>query len=360
MDNVAKEAFLDGVAKAHAGDLAGATTSFTEAVDREPGLGPGPAQSRRRLVSGQELPGGARRLRPGPRRRPELGRCLPEPLGGPAPPATPPGPMPTSPRRPSSPRTIPSSCPHPRRLAAPRRQPGRGRRRLLADAGTEPRLSGRARQPRRGAHPARRLRRGASPTATTRCWRNPKNRDAAVNRATAHIMLNDFAGAAKDAETIFRGRSEWDRGVVRAGRGADGAGAVPPRAGRSRGGDQARRTLAAAWAARANAKYHLGDPGAAADYREAFRLDAASATRVTVRLLKAQARRRRPRCWPSARSSAPATATTRSRWPAAALTRLLQNRPVGREPRLQHLPQARAGDVKILDMLIAAVTKGKS
>ena len=37
MDTVAKEAFLDGVAKARANDLQAAITSFTEAVEREPG-----------------------------------------------------------------------------------------------------------------------------------------------------------------------------------------------------------------------------------------------------------------------------------------------------------------------------------
>ena len=37
MDDVAKDAFMNGVAKARAGDLAGATAAFTEAVDREPG-----------------------------------------------------------------------------------------------------------------------------------------------------------------------------------------------------------------------------------------------------------------------------------------------------------------------------------
>ena len=41
MDTVAKEAFLDGVAKARANDLQAAITSFTEAVEREPG-GPRP------------------------------------------------------------------------------------------------------------------------------------------------------------------------------------------------------------------------------------------------------------------------------------------------------------------------------
>ena len=37
MDEATKAAFMNGVTKARAGDLAGATAAFTEAVDREPG-----------------------------------------------------------------------------------------------------------------------------------------------------------------------------------------------------------------------------------------------------------------------------------------------------------------------------------
>jgi hypothetical protein len=117
--------------------------------------------------------------------------------------------------------------------------------------------------------------------------------------------------------------------------------------------------LAAGWAARANAKYHLGDPTAASDYREAFRLDPQAATRVTVRILKAQAESRPAEVLAECQKFRARDRNDAISLARRALTRLIQNRPNDANLDLNAFRRLAPGDVKILDMLIAAVGKGR-
>ena len=105
-------------------------------------------------------------------------------------------------------------------------------------------------------------------------------------------MLNDFAGAARDADTIIAIDSNGVEGLYIRGVARTGLEQFRPALADLEEVVKRAPALAAGWAARANAKYHLGDPTAASDYREAFRLDPQAATRVTLRVLKAQAESR--------------------------------------------------------------------
>ena len=55
----------------------------------------------------------------------------------------------------------------------------------------------------------------------------------------------------------------------------------------------------------------------------------------------------------------PAIATMPFRWPGEALTRLIQNRPNDANLDINAFRRLAPQDVKILEMLIAAVTRGK-
>jgi hypothetical protein len=187
----------------------------------------------------------------------------------------------------------------------------------------------------------------------------PKNRDAAVSRATARIMLNDFAGAVKDAETIMAVDPNGVEGLYVRGVARTGLEQFRPALADLDEVVKRAPALAAGWAARANAKYHLGEPSAAADYREAFRLDAHAATRVTARVLKAQAATR-----PADVLAECQKFRTRNRNDAISLarrglTRLIQNRQTDANLDFNTFRKLAPADAPILEMLIAAVTKGK-
>ena len=183
---------------------------------------------------------------------------------------------------------------------------------------------------------------------------DPRHRDAAVNRATARMLLRDHAGAAADAETILAvdpGSVEglYIRGVARTAleRFTDALADLDEVLRKQPG-------LAAGWAARGNAKYHLGDATAAADYREAFKLDATAATRVLLRILAEHVKHR-----PNEVLAECQKFRTRDRNDAISLarrglTRLIQGRTSDANLDFNSFRRLAPGDVTILDMLIAA------
>ena len=173
-------------------------------------------------------------------------------------------------------------------------------------------------------------------------------------------MLNDFAGAAKDAETILSLDPNGIEGLFVRGVARTGLEQFRPALTDLEEVLKRAPALAAAWAARGNVKYHLGDATAMADYREAFRLDAASATRVTVRLLKAQATSRPTEVLAECQKFRARDRNDVISLARRGLTRLLQNRPTDANLDFNTFRKLAPGDVKILDMLIAAVTKGTS
>ena len=273
-------------------------------------MGPGPVESRCRLVPGQELPGRALGLRSRHRLRSELGRCLSEPLGGAAaPPAISPVRMPTSPGRPNS-RPIIRWWPT-----------RRGVVRLRAGDAA-----------------------GAAADFTRTLELNPAYLVARVNRAAARIQLGDFNGATcrlrqctpgraeeprrrreprhrpHHAQRLRRrgqgcrdhsfARSQWHRRAVRAGRGADGTGAIPPRVDRSGGSLEA---SAGAGGGLGGARQREIPPRRR--HRDG-RLPRGLPARCRFRDARDRPpaegpghKPRPPKCWPSARSSALAIAT---------------------------------------------------
>lgn len=183
---------------------------------------------------------------------------------------------------------------------------------------------------------------------------DPRHRDALVNRATARILLRDHAGAAADAEQILSvepGSVEglYIRGVARTALEQFPAALADLN-------EVVRRSPAmpAAWAARANAKYHLGDPSAAADYREAFKLDAGAATRVILRLVNEHAKYRPAEVLAECQKFRARDRTDAISLARRGLTRLVQGREADANLDLTAFRKLAPGDVAILDALVAA------
>jgi tetratricopeptide (TPR) repeat protein len=121
---------------------------------------------------------------------------------------------------------------------------------------------------------------------------DPKNRDAAGNRATARIWLEDFAGAADDSEIVLDVEPGSVGGLYLRALARSGLKQFPAALTDLNEVVKQDPALATGWASRANVKYHLGDATAVADYREAFRRDAAGTTNVLLRLVANQAKSR--------------------------------------------------------------------
>jgi tetratricopeptide (TPR) repeat protein len=186
---------------------------------------------------------------------------------------------------------------------------------------------------------------------------DPKHRDAVVNRATARIMLRDFAGAVADADTLLATdpvsiEGLYIRGVARTGLEQFTAALADLEIVVKRAA-----ALAAGWAARGNARYHLSDPGAAADYREAFRLDSTAATRVILRLVRDHARHRPAEVLAECQKFRSKDRNDVISLARRGLTRLFQNRPADASVDFSAFRKLVPADTAILDQLIAAANK---
>ena len=97
-----------------------------------------------------------------------------------------------------------------------------------------------------------------------------------------------------------------------------------------------------------------------ADYREAFRLDPQSATRVLVRQLRAQATNKPAEVLAECQKYRQRDRKDAVSLARRGLTRLLQNRDSDAKLDFHEFRKLAPADVPILELLIAAVTKSKS
>ncbi|MBA4067415.1 MAG: hypothetical protein C0501_27640 [Isosphaera sp.] len=195
---------------------------------------------------------------------------------------------------------------------------------------------------------------GALADANQALVADPKHRDASANRATARVLRRDFAGAVTDAETVLAADPNsieglYIRGTARTGleqfadalRDLDQVVAKAP-------------TLAAGWAARGNARYHAGHPGAMDDYRQAFQLDPASATRVVLRLIREQTTHRPAEVLAECQKFRAKNRTDVISLARRGVTRLLQGRTADASLDFALFRKLSPADAAILDALIAA------
>ena len=99
-------------------------------------------------------------------------------------------------------------------------------------------------------------------------------------------------------------------------------------------------------------------PTVDSDYREAFRLDATAATRVLVRLLRAQATHRPAEVLAECQKFRLRDKSDAISLARRGLTRLIQNRPTDANLDFAAFRKLVPADYHILELLIAGVTKG--
>jgi tetratricopeptide (TPR) repeat protein len=185
----------------------------------------------------------------------------------------------------------------------------------------------------------------------------PRNREALINRASARMMQQQFAEAMADVTVLFDAEPTspevlYLRGIARVG--------LEQYAGALADLDEVVRTapqLAAGWAARGNAKYHLGDATAAADYREAFKIDPTSSTRVLLRLVRDQERHKLPQVLAECQAFRARDRSDGISLARRGLTRLFQGRAADANLDFAAFRKLLPGDAGILDALIAAANK---